>query len=195
MPQLTITPVFSGAPGGGKSSLANRIAATYGVQVVSAGGILRDKHRGLFPEGAPSFEDWYGSLIGEDVRVLNDHIKNVFEAGGVVGESRFVGHLDPKKCIFVYVSAPLSKRAARLAKDPKRPEYFGRPVDEIAAILLRRREDEARVAEELSRYIYKLGPSYDYTDPRHYHLVLDSGEMTIEEEAMAVETLMGSRRQ
>jgi len=187
--QGCLVPVFSGGPGGGKSSLANRIAALFNVPVVSAGTILREKHKVLYPDGAVSFEDWYGTQNGKSVKTLNDEIKTIFESGKVVGESRFVGHFDAPKCLFVYVDAAIAIKAERLSKDKNRSDYYGKSVEEVSQILKRRTLDETKVAEELAQ-LYGIGSTYDYKDPKHYHLYLNSGILSLEEEVEKVLAMM-----
>jgi cytidylate kinase len=184
-----LVPVFSGGPGGGKSSLANRIAKMFNVPVVSAGTILREKHKLLYPDNSVSFEDWYGTQNGQTVKELNDEIKVIFESGAVVGESRFIGHLDASKCLFVYVDADITIKAERLSKDQNRRDYYGKSTEEIAQILKRRTLDEIKVGQELAQ-LYGIGGAYDYRDPKHYNLYIDSGVTTLEEEVTQVLALM-----
>ncbi len=184
-----LVPVFSGGPGGGKSLLASRIAALFNLPIASAGTMLREQHKLLYPSAAISFEDWYGTLTGKDVKKLNDEIKSTFESGNVIGESRLLRHLDMSKCLYIFVDTDITIKAERLSKDKNRSDYYGKKVRDIVHILKKRSSDEAKVVKQLAQ-IYGIDTNYDYRDAKHYKLVLDSGTLTIEREIEKVLAMM-----
>lgn len=55
----------------------------------------------------------------------------------------------------------------------------------ICRTLFEREHDEVRIGKEL------LGFGYDYRDHSRYHLVLDSGKLSVDEEVEAVQKVMG----
>ena len=81
----------------------------------------------------------------------------------------------------MFVTADLKTRAARSAN---RIEHRNMSLQEIAKALQAREEEELSMAREL------YGKDYDYRDPKNYHLVLDSGKMSIAEEVSAINALM-----
>jgi cytidylate kinase len=57
-------------------------------------------------------------------------------------------------------------------------------IPEIAKVLKAREDEEVTRAHEL------YGKDYDYRDPRNYHLVLDSGKLSIAQEVAEINALM-----
>ncbi len=175
--------ILSGTPASGKSKLIQKLVEAYGFQVIHFGGILREMHASQYPNNEVTFEKWYDGKKGKELEPLNQEVKRRFESGNIIGDSRFVASLDPEKCIFVFLDADVKIKAERVITDPKRPEYFGKPLEEVIGILTMREGSELRIGKEL------YGLDYDYRDPSHYHLVLNSGRLTIQQEFEAIDKL------
>jgi cytidylate kinase len=57
-------------------------------------------------------------------------------------------------------------------------------IEEIAGVLERRERDEVEMGHKL------FGADYDYRDGKWYHLGIDSGQMTLEQEMALINKLM-----
>lgn len=176
--------VISGTPVSGKSTLSAALSEHYGWKIHSIGSLWRARYAEKYPKGEVSFEEFWSKTTPEDNWVLNEQAKSLFENGGIIGESRYVSYLDASKCLLVFVDADINIRAERAAKG--RGEYSSMPVYKIVEILERREADELRVGQELF--------GVDYRDPKGYHIVLNSGLMTVNQEARAVMELMRVKR-
>lgn len=174
--------IISGTPVSGKGALTAALAEKYHWPVIHSGGMLREQHRLMYPNDEVSFENWYGTLKGSNLKKMNDELTKKFEAGSVIGDSRFISHLDQTKCFLVFIDADLTIRAERAAKDIRRLEYFGKPIDAIVKILQKREMDEMRIGQELF--------GIDYRDPKYYNLVLHTDQMTVAQEVEAIATAL-----
>jgi cytidylate kinase len=179
MPTDTI--ILSGLPGSGKSTLARRLNELYGYPIHSLGGLWREEYKRLHPDGGISFEQFWRQTTHEDNLKMNIVAKYIFLKGKVIGDSRYTVHLKDVPAAFVFVYADLDVRARR-ALDAG--NYEGQDMYGIKNILHRREQDELRMGKTL------FGEGYDYREPSHYHMVLNSGRMSVEEEVGAVRSLL-----
>ena len=171
--------VLSGNPGSGKSVLAMALSKKYGWPVHSMGGLWRNKYKELHPKGEITFEEFWGRTTAEDSRQMNEQAKKIFENGGMIGDSRYVSYLDKKVCLLVFVTADIDTRARRAQN---RDEYKTMPVQEIKKILEKREKDELKIGEGLF--------GIDYRNVNYYHVVINTGMMTVEQEVGVIEALM-----
>ncbi len=173
--------VLSGNPGAGKSALATALSQKYDWPRHSIGSLWREDYEQKHPKREITFTEYWSKTSMEDNRKVNEQAKTIFERGNVIGELRYTKNLDPSLCLLVFVTADLKTRAARSAN---RIEHRNMSLQEIAKALQAREEEELSMAREL------YGKDYDYRDPKNYHLVLDSGKMSIAEEVSAINALM-----
>ncbi|MDE1823799.1 MAG: cytidylate kinase family protein [Candidatus Micrarchaeota archaeon] len=170
--------VISGEPKSGKSTLAGMLAKAYGWQRLSLGDMWREKWRKLYPnEEVPFDVFWKGTTIDENRR-MNVEAKKIFEKGKMVGDSRFVSYLNPSKCFLIFMTASLETRAKRSANG----EYKGKSIAGIKRLLKKREMDEVQMGMKLFKN--------DYRDPEHYHLILNSGILTPEQEFNIVRSIV-----
>lgn len=176
--------VLSGNPKSGKSALADQISERYEWPTRSIGGMWKEKHRQLYPNGEVPFEEYWANTTREENLRVNVEAKLLFESGGIVADSRFVSYLDPAICLLIFVTSDLDTRAVRAWRDQK--DYKGKSIEEVKAILERREMDEVRIGKDLF--------GIDYRDPRQYHLVINSGALTVQQEVAIVASLIEARR-
>lgn len=174
--------VLSGNPGAGKSALAIALSKEYGWPIYSIGRLWREKYREEHPENDISFEEFWSRTSKDDNRKVNEDAKMIFEKGNVIGELRYTANLDKSICLLVFVTADITTRVTRAAG---REEYNGMSIQKITETLERREKDELGRAHEL------YGNDYDYRDPKNYHVVIDSGKLTVAQEVSRMNVLMG----
>ncbi len=174
--------VISGLPASGKTTLAANLAKHFGWKVYSLGGLWREKYAQQYPKGEISFAEFWSKTSIEDNRVMNTQAKVLFEAGSVIGDSRFTFYLDPSKCLLVLLQADINIRVERALS---REEYKGMSEEEIKQNLERREADEVKMGKELF--------DKDFRDYKGYHIVLNSGLMTVEQELDAVLALFEAK--
>ncbi|MCL4389219.1 MAG: cytidylate kinase family protein [Candidatus Marsarchaeota archaeon] len=174
---------ISGLPVSGKSTLARMLADQFHLPVRSLGGLWRERWAKQYPNGEVSFEEyWRGTTVEDNLRI-NQEAKAEFESGNVIADSRFVSYLDINRVVRIFVDADLEIRAQRAST---RADYSGKPIEEIRRILRDREQDELK----MGRTLFKV----DYRDRKLYHLVLNSGRMTPEQEMISVMALLEMRR-
>ena len=171
--------ILSGNPASGKSVLAERLSKKYGWPIHSMGGLWRKRYKEMHPNGDISFEEFWGRTTPEDSRKMNEEAKKIFEDGGIIGDSRYVSYLDGSVCLLVFVTADIGTRAKRVCD---RDEYEGMSASEIERVLEKREKDELKIGEGLF--------GIDYRDTKHYHVVINSAMMTVEQEVDVIESLM-----
>ncbi len=169
---------ISGLPCSGKSTLLRMLESELRWEAVSVGDYLRDKHRTERPD--ISFEQYYRGFPPEELMELNNKLKDRGSRGQVIVDTRYV-HIFPGNTL-TFVTAPLGVGVTRAP----RYKYPGQNLEEIRNILLQRELDELNIGRKLWR------PEYDFRDRTHYHIVLDSSQMSPEEE---VSTVLRSLRQ
>ncbi len=170
--------VVSGDPGSGKTTFVELLSAEYGKKVYSVGEYWRKKYKEEHPRGDITFEEYWRSRSDSDQLEANINLKHYALLGYIV-DTRYASIFDKREYLIIYLHAPLEVRAVRLAT---RPEYSGKTIKEIEAILAARQEDEVAVGKRLF--------GVDYRDHNFYNLILNSCLLTPEEELAAVKIEM-----
>jgi cytidylate kinase len=165
--------IFSGLPGSGKSTLCSRLSKEKGWPIYSIGDLWRKEWQRLYPKGEKSFIDYWASTSREENLRMNVVAREIFVKGDVIGDSRYSIYCKDTDCLLVFITTELNIRAERAKSTGK---YQSKSLEDIKGILLQREEDEVRTGRDL------FGKDYDYRDKNNYHLVLNSGILTIEEE-------------
>jgi cytidylate kinase len=165
--------VIGGPPGSGKTTVAERWAATHSYVLVSAGTKFRAmaKERGVTLEALGRAAEKDPSIDRALDRAILEEIRARTAAGSnVVVDGRIQAHLLSKERIPSFkalIDAPLEVRARRIA---------GREKKGVADA---KREIVAR--EESERIRYKTIYGIDLRDTAVFDVVIDSGEKTPDE--------------
>jgi len=169
--------ILSGVPVSGKSTLARKLSGIYNFPICSPGQLWRDDWKRLHTDGKVSFEEfWQGTTIEDNLK-MDRRTRSVFEKGHVIGDVRYSIHCKDLPALLVLVVADLDIRARRGLNTDR---YKGKSFEEVRQILVEREKDEVKVGQDM------YGTDYDYRDPKHYHLTLNSGLLTTAEEASII---------
>lgn len=153
--------VLSGLPASGKSSLARELSRVCGWQIYSIGDEL--KSRWLLGNNGASFEDYVTHLPSAAFLPVIETARRNLETGNAVIDARYTPPYDDLNPFKIFVAAGLDLRIRRALK-----RYEGKSFEEVRAILERLEEFELRMGRTL------FGQDYDYRDPSHYNLVINS---------------------
>lgn len=166
--------LLSGLPGCGKSTLSKLLSKELGWELFSVGDLWREQWKMLYPEGEISFEDYWKNTSFEKNREMDMRAKERFKQGNVVADSRYSIHCKDIPSLRVFIDADSETRTLRASNTDR---YRGKSVDEIRKILLEREEEEVSKGKILFK---DYDENYDYRDPKHYHQILNSQEMSLE---------------
>ncbi|MDD1672514.1 MAG: AAA family ATPase [Methanomicrobiales archaeon] len=163
----------SGPPGSGTTSLARHLSTSYGYEMISAGDVFRQiaKERGMdIAALGKTAENDHSIDALIDVRQKEIAQKR----DNLVIEGRLSGWMVENADLKIWLTAPLSCRAKRIATRDGVDEYTARMLTTV------------REACESRRYqnYYKI----DITDLSPYHLALSSERWTTEQLGSIVET-------
>lgn len=176
--------ILSGLPGSGKSTLAKELGFCYGWSVFSIGQLFREEYDKKRPLRDISFDEFWKKTSHDDNVLMDSFARGILEKGNVIGDLRYGVIGEGLPLLQVFINAPLQVRANRCFGNSR---YSGMSVDMIADNLLKREFDESARGVEL------YGKSYDYRDPSRYHVVLNSGKLSVLEEANVLKSLIESR--
>ena len=178
--------ILSGLPLSGKTTLAKKLGEMYHWHIYAIGQLWRDQWKEQYPKGEVSFEEFWRGVPLKDQQKINVKAREIFKAGNVIGDSRYSIYCKDLPSLLVFVTADLKIRAQRAHL-----KYPGKSMEDIEHILQGRENDELTVGKQL------YGNNFDYRDSAHYHLSLNSGMLSVEEEVAAIEkviTLHGMRK-
>lgn len=175
--------ILSGTPASGKSALAKLIEQEYGLEIHSIGKLWRQKWTKLYPNNIP-FEDFWRGSSRKDNMEMDRLAKERIDKGGVIADSRYAAIYSDDKCLKIFLDADLKLRARRVSG---RQEYSGKTIEEIEGILERREEDECVIGKDLF--------GKDYRDSSIYHIVLNTGLLSIDQEFEIVSAVLGEKGQ
>lgn len=173
--------ILSGLPVSGKSTIANSLSKIYEWPIHSIGRLWREEHKKLYPKCEVSFEEYWGNTSLEDNLRMNLKAREIFAKGNIIGDTRYSIYCQDLPLLLVFVYADLDVRVKRGLESGK---YKGKSLEDIKNIIKKRENDEVEMGKRL------YGKDYDYIDPKHYHLILNSGMLTIEEEMLTIEQLI-----
>lgn len=173
--------IISGLPGSGKTTLAEKLSEHYNWQIYSIGQLWRDKWTKLYPNKEVSFSDFWRSTTLEENREINIKARDIFKNGNIIADIRYAIYARDLPALFLFVTSPLEVRAKRALNSGKYEEYS---LEKIKDILIKREKDELITGRQL------IDGDYDYRDPSSYHLIINSGMLSIEEEFYLIRNLL-----
>lgn len=168
--------VFSGLPGSGKSTLVNALTGLLFVDernIFSMRSKWNEKWKTLYPNEEKSFEEFWRNTTLQENREMDSEVREFLKQGHVIGDMRYTLACEGLPALCVFVTADLDIRAERNLSSPK---YKDKTIIEIKNILYGRERDELKMGKEL------YGSDYDFRNPEYYHLVLNSGKLSVNEE-------------
>lgn len=172
--------ILSGLAGSGKSTLARELTKRYKWPLVSIGDTWRELWAEQYPDKSISFEMYIESLSREEDRAMNERMRSTYEQGKVIGDARYaVCYKNISTALLIYVTASLDVRVRRGIGDPK---YIDKSEEEVRRILIDREQHEVSVCKDLF--------GQDYRDASHYHVSVNSGLLTLEQEVDAIAALV-----
>lgn len=183
---------ISGDPCSGKTSLIERLAQELRWSIVSIGGLFRkrferwESENSLYRQGVDFDEWWANTVTDAEIRKVNREAATRLAQGGVILDSRYIAEnaKNIPSVARVFLTAPLEVRGTR-ALDAGR--YPGVPLSGANGVM--------DLLHKRGRNEYEKGQSLfdiDYRDARDYHLTLNTGLLTIEQEVSQVLALIRS---
>ncbi|MEK6855092.1 MAG: cytidylate kinase family protein [Nanoarchaeota archaeon] len=173
--------ILSGLPCSGKSTLASLLSQHYCWPIYSIGGIWRERWRIDYPRAEIPFEEYWRSTTPEENRKINVEARKIFEKGKIIGDSRYSSYYcSDLPALMIFVQADIEIRAKRMLNSKK---CNGQTLEEIKMILHEREKDEVDIGK-------KLFNGFDYRNFQYYHLTLDAGKMSPQEEFSHVLSFM-----
>lgn len=170
--------VLSGLPLAGKSVLARALSEKYGMGVYSVGDIWKRKWKERHPDDKMAFEAFWQGTSEEENAAEDKKARETFERGGVVGDARYCAIFGGDVGLRVFITAEIDIRLERAFSVER---YKGMDPQEMRDTLRIREADESVLGLRLY--------SKDFREPGHYHIVLNSGMLSLEEEVAAIDSL------
>ncbi len=159
--------ILSGLPKSGKSTLADLIAAECGWERHSVGGLWRARWKREYPNGVPTFEEYWRTASKADNIQVNLDAAEIAKKGNVVIDTRYPVGYD-NASLKIHLTATLDVRAER-----SKSSYPGLSHEEIKRVLMQREDDEVRVGRDLF--------GIDYREPKHYFVTFSTDNLKPEE--------------
>jgi len=171
--------VISGLAGAGKTTLANKLGGIYGWPVYSVGDLWRSRWRQVCPDQEVSFEEFWRTTATKDLEQVNIDFAKAIIKGNIIGDSRYAIYLRNLPVLLVFLSADLETRASRAVGLEK---YKDKSIEEVKQIIQQREVDEIAAGRRLY--------NYDYRDSCYYHISINTGMLSQEEEIAIIQGLM-----
>lgn len=181
-----------GLPKSGKTELCKRLKDIYGWRSTSIGQLCRDRYEQWISENRDrriSFEEYWGRgfFTNDDILKVNEEAREMVSKGNMILDSRYlaVNCKDLNNVATFFLTADIDIRVERV-KNSK--EYLGKNEKEIRLILENRERDELKRGQEI--YAGVFNGNYDYRDPKRFHLLINTGMMSIEQEVEVVRSFL-----
>jgi cytidylate kinase len=173
--------LVTGLPAAGKSELCKKLTKQLGWSFRSVGDKLRERWAILPEDGRATFEKWWPTVPLEEYVRINEEIHALAEKGSFIGDSRYALNCTDLPALIVFTTAVLDIRAKRASLSPR---YAGMTLEQIRTSLQDRGTDEIEMG-------FKLFQT-DYRSPEHYHLVLNTGKLSLDQEVEAIKAALSN---
>jgi len=162
--------VISGKPCSGKSVLSRMLSKEYGWEIYYLGNIWRERWKALYPNGEVSFEEYWKNTSDQDNLKINIDAKELMKQKNLIVDSRYTAlYCKDLPYLRIFLDANLNVRVERAMR-----KGDTRTMNQLQKILMDREAAEFMTGLKLFKE--------DYRSPKHYHLILDSSNLTIEQE-------------
>jgi len=152
---------ISGLPGSGKSTISKLLAKRLKLKRYSLGKIFREEANKHNVDNLTLLE--LAAIKPSINKLIDKKIKNMIgKRRNFILDSRLSALLYKKAEYHLYLYAPLNVRAGRIAKRDK--------------INYKEALEKNRLRERLERDLYKKQYRFDYTDKKHYNILLDTSK-------------------
>lgn len=180
----------SGDPCSGKTSLIGRLTKELGWPVISIGGLFRQrfekwKSENLSWRKSADFDEWWANTVSDaDIRQVNRVAAGRLAEANVILDSRYVAEnaKNLPSVARIFLTAPLEVRGVRALAAGR---YQGIPLRGANGVMDRLNQ---RGTSEYEKGQALFG--IDYRDTRDYHLSLNTGLLTLDQELSQVLTLV-----
>ncbi len=182
-----------GLPKSGKTELCKGLKEIYGWDVTSMGGLCRERYKQWIREDesreSTSFEEYWGKgfFTNEEIIRINNNAREKISRGNIILDSRYLAvncwGLNNVATFFLYADIDI-----RVERVKKSQEYAGKNEKDIRLILENRERDEFNRGQEIYKNVFN--GDYDYRDPRRFHLVINTGMMSIKQEVEVVRSFL-----
>jgi len=173
---------IAGLPKSGKTAIIRELKKSIDWKLVHVGGIFRKMHKEWKSKNPQknklSFEKYYEEIVTDkEVIEANNRAKNKLKKGKIILDSRFasVNAKGVDSVLLILITASLKIRTERSLK----AKAYKGSKSSVSKIL------QDRENEEVSRGKRIYG-GFDYTNPKHYELILDTSKKTIQEEVKII---------
>ena len=166
---------ISGLPGSGKGTLNKLLSEHFGWASHSVGDYIREMHRQDPQKCSMPFPTYWKQMSVEENRSIDQEIARRVAEGGVVIDGRYI-HIFQPETFKIFITASLTGRASRVPESKR----LGKDHLGVMEILKQREADEMAMGKAL------YGADYDYREPIHYNLILDSDILTPQKELQEV---------
>ncbi len=160
---------ISGVPGSGKTVVSKLLAKKLGYDYFSMGSILRELAK------KKNMDIVELSLLAEKDKNIDIELDNMqkeySKKDNFVMDSRLGFYFIPDS-VKVFLTCPVETAAKRILNDDRDSEKYKDFDEAINKIKLRRQSEKKR---------YLNAYDIDYTDPKHYDLLIDTSDKSVED--------------
>ena len=146
------------------------------------GDILRERWRKEYPNAEILFEIYWPNLSFESQVQINLDLKGRIASEPIIGDTRYPILVENEISKKLFVTSNLETRVERAFVNPNNKKS----KDDIKEILQQREQNELKLGKQLTQ-----NEDYDYRNPQHYHVRLDTTDKTVDQEVEFVLDTIG----
>ena len=173
--------ILSGLPLSGNSTLAKSLSEIFHLKLHSIGELFKLEWKKQHPNQEIPFEQYWKNISIEENKKVDEYTRRLFENENLIGEFRYSISYKKLNVLLVLLVADLNIRIQRAMLSGR---YKGKSPQEIESILQKREQDEVYMGKQI------YGSDYDFRDPKNYHLVINSGKITLGDSIKIIKSAM-----